>query len=1754
MPIVVTTGTASDGRLNRRYRLLAPLGAGAEGEVWLGEDEQRERARRAIKVVRGVADEEARARLAGEFRRLAALAHRRLVAVYDLETADGGAVLPRGTLFFTADYVDGVEPGAALLRGPPAARPLALITIAEDVAEALAHVHAAGLVHHDVKPDNIVVDNDGRATLLDLGLGTARAVAGVARGTLAYMAPEALAGDSDPRADLYALGATLYHAAAGRPPFVAPSPSALVRAILDERALAVEGLAPWLPAPLAALIMKLLAPRAAARHSSALVLLEDLARVRESLGYDERALAVPGLRKKRRGARGGAAASAGLGPPPPGLLPPPLVEREAALAALDAVFTALAQRRAEVAVIGVGGAPGVGKTRLIEDALRRQQLKVAAGRQEPITVLGDRWERIWRADPGLRPQVPAPGREGEAAALCAEQVAKAVARLAADRPVVVHLADAEHDERSAALVALLLAGEAPGGWLVVAERGEGGDTFASTGSTGALADASGLVGAGDGGAAPSEGPTSTLLAVPLSPLSADGVAALVSGMLGRDETPSLLRFAHGLARATGGVPRLVVEAVRAASGRAGVTEVESLAIDEIAGGGAFDEVVRRRVAALGAGARILCEALSVWCQAQSDAPVADLAALAGLEGASADVELGALAAKALVDLRGGRVGFPSSAHAQAIYTSVPAARRQALHRAARARLEASPSPPLGAVARHAAAAGRGGDAAALAIDAARLARELGDLRGAYEHAADAARLGDGALAIDALLLQAELGAVLGRYDEALTAARKAAATRDGSRRRRAEQVVARVLARRGDLDGAAQVLTRVVAEAAAEAADEECLGQLARLDVARAKYAEALAVVGAPEVEPPTVGPVTRGRAERLEATGLAALYSGDLARADRAFTRLAEAAAAGRDPALGARAHGLLGMLAHARGQLGAAAAAYGEALAEARAAGDVHGAAAFALNRAAALMEQGAFGEVLGLTAAAIRDLRRLGGGKELPAALFNRGTALCALGDLAAARRAAVEADREARARGLPQLEMYAAMLSGDVARREGQGERALSAYDRAEALARERGAARERVLADLARAEVLAELGRFAAADEALARAQASAAGDEDEGRIALCRARVGLAKGQVTRGMAEKTARIALELRQSGRTDQAWRAELCAARLWARLAEPGLGETHLSAAQKGFSAIVALCPEARREGLRTDPDACALAAAEAERFGHSTVPARVAEPGAADAGLDPDRRALDGPAASDGPRVVRLLRLAKRLNSELRLERLLDDVIDAAVELSAAERGFLLLYEAGGPLSIRVARNIDQRALEGDELALSRSIAERAASTGEPVLTVDASGDDRFGGAASVGFLRLRSVLCVPLAVKGRVVGALYLDHRFRRAAFDDDAKRLLLDLADIAAVALDNAQLVADNERRRHEIVKLNERLEERLRASQDELDGARAQLAASGGLELRYAYDALVGRSPRMLELLRLLDRATATSLPVVIHGESGTGKELVARALHENGARKQGSFVSLNCGAVPESLLEAELFGHVRGAFTGADRDRRGLFEVADGGTLFLDEIADTSPAMQTKLLRALQEGEVRRVGGDRPKKVDVRIVAASNRDLRKLVAEGKFREDLFYRLHVVRIDVPALRERSEDIPALAAHVLSRLGERGATPTVKRLDRAALARLVAYPWPGNVRELENELARAAALGGEVIGVADLSPPIAAADPLRPPPMPEDLAMRPRVEHLERSLLREALGRTQGNQTAAARLLGLSRFGLQKKLRRYGL
>ena len=321
--------------------------------------------------------------------------------------------------------------------------------------------------------------------------------------------------------------------------------------------------------------------------------------------------------------------------------------------------------------------------------------------------------------------------------------------------------------------------------------------------------------------------------------------------------------------------------------------------------------------------------------------------------------------------------------------------------------------------------------------------------------------------------------------------------------------------------------------------------------------------------------------------------------------------------------------------------------------------------------------------------------------------------------------------------------------------------------------------------------------------------------------------------------------------------------------------------------------------------------------------------------------------------------------------------------------------------------------------------------------------------------------------------------------------------------------------------------------------------------------LEDRYRFEGLVGRSRQMRELFDLLETVSASTSTVLVTGETGTGKELAARAIHHNSRRRAHRFVALNCSAVPETLLEAELFGHVRGAYTGAVANRAGRFEIADRGTLFLDEVGTMSVALQAKLLRVLQERELERIGDTRTIKIDVRVIAATNADLPQLVQDGLFREDLYYRLNVIPIGLPPLRERREDIPLLVRHFVNRLSQQQTPAREVTVTQEAMRRMMAYGWPGNIRQLENAVERALALGGErtQIDVEDLPPELKNSAALEQPvavTLPDGGVELPAfIANIERGLISQALNETDGNKQRAAQLLGLKRTTLVEKVRR---
>ncbi len=498
---------------------------------------------------------------------------------------------------------------------------------------------------------------------------------------------------------------------------------------------------------------------------------------------------------------------------------------------------------------------------------------------------------------------------------------------------------------------------------------------------------------------------------------------------------------------------------------------------------------------------------------------------------------------------------------------------------------------------------------------------------------------------------------------------------------------------------------------------------------------------------------------------------------------------------------------------------------------------------------------------------------------------------------------------------------------------------------------------------------------------------------------------------------------------------------------------------------------------------------------------------------------------------------RLLEIGKAVLAERDVDRVLTRALDGLIELCGAERGMVLLFDPEGEAVFEQARNIGQSDIEDPEFEVSRTILERVREEGEPFWSENVLDDATISDRTSVIRLSILSVICHPIRHEGRTFGVVYLDNRSVRGMFTGEVAALVATFSDFISLAAHGAL-----ERRR-----LHQKID-----------------ALSEQLRERYDFSAIVGQDPAMVRVLRLVAQVADSEATVLVTGESGTGKELVARALHANSRRRARPFVPVNCGALPESLLESELFGHVRGAFTGAVQDNPGWFERAQGGTLFLDEVGELSPALQVKLLRILENGEYARVGSTQVRRADARIVAATNRDLGRLVQAGKVREDFLYRLKVIEVELPPLRERRSDVPLLVRHLLARLNERHGGG--KRLSRAAEELLCLHDWPGNVRELSNVLQRAVLLSeGETIEPEDLPETIAgratgaaaggAANGGEPaPPGGFREAKRRAVERFERDYLERCLRLAEGNISRAARAAGIDYKNFYVKLQRYGI
>ena len=1663
-------------KIDDRYRILQSLGAGAAGGVYLVADRFRGGPPLALKRIHARADDLLRASFEREFVALSGLSLPGVARVIDFGLGadpDGdGDQGPADQPFFTRTFVAGRSLAEALADAQPVQRVGTFL----EVLRVVAPLHRMGVTHGDLKPGNIIVDDGGGAHVIDFGLAQLPTDQTRQRGvgTPEFMAPELLRGGAPSVAtDVYALGATLWTSLAGAPPF----------ANLGHRALAARlaGARPEVPPDLDDLSQRALAVAVRALDPDPLARLPTVEELHVAL-----AELLPGRASGKKEPdlqqRGFVA------PRPRG--------HEDVLAQLDARVTARVDGAAQdQAAVVLAGGRGGGKSTVLREL--KWRLQVRGVRVIEVSI---------RDGVGLAPVVAAmrqarlfAGEESAGGDQQAEDGAVGTQHPGSD-PVAAACGDGmavQEQLLAEELGRLLVAVTQRGKTAVLVDDLDAAEHLVSTCLRMAIhadgAERVALVATAVDPGLPGLLALGARSLVELPALDQDDIAALCADALGPAD-PALVR---ALEKHSRGVPGILVDALSVLARRHGATAEDVLALPV---GDAGEAAAVARLTAVDAAIHPMLEALAVvgvpvnpelllagpwrrWREggrgAGSGGPTVH-----GEHGVEDDrmalqaaVEAGVLAhleEKVVLADRGiaavllERLGHDAVVErAQGLLNSDFG---EALAPGERARLavRAEDEDAIRTLVPVAVAALRLARAHRLAIDlleafitvarpeqrnAARLElSELCETVGRYEEARRAALsvIDDESASAEqrarAAVLSGRAATAEGRFDEAVGVLRLVPVDADATTRAGAFSALAKVHLRRGDYDA---VQDAVAAGLACAKADDAV-------------------------------------RIELLTSAGMVESYRGDHNAARAQYHEalvLAEAAGSERDQA---NVRTYLAIDHHRAGDHRTARDLYEQSLAMARRLGDVGGMATFALNLGAISFELGQLVKSAEHYEMAARYARRAAKASTDVMARVNLANLHVYLGLHERARMEADSAFNDASEAGMKLAAAQASAVLGDVAARLGDVDTALMRYD--DAIARYRNLGQRREMAEWTLDAAAALLDRGGPADGSAAAARLAEAreiiqGDDLEEfslklRLLLARARADA--GDEVGALAELDEVIRLS-QAPDQQEVLWQALSAKSVVHTLRGDEVAQRQSDHQAMEVLESIATRLPRDFREPFWHDPR-------------RREVRRRLGIRASQEVQVQMQQTSTFHGAPLEA-RAARLLEIIKRLASERDMDRLLERITDSAIELSGAERGFVLLVDPDGKLEPKLVRTAGMQAAD-PHVAFSQSIAEAVLIDGEPIITIDARDDRRLNEYMSVHKLMLKSVACLPIRGRLGTAGVLYLEHRMRRGRFEEADIDLLFAFADQAAIALENARLMAENERRTLELEQANVELaaanaevERVLMARTAELQETQIELDRARQ-ELRGAYErhGIVGNSAAMRAVFAVVDRVREASVPVVIQGESGTGKELVARAIHYGGPRSKAPFVAINCAAIPEPLLESELFGHVRGAFTGADRDKRGVMMQANGGTLFLDEVGDMPSKMQVDLLRVLQDGRVRPVGGDRDEQVEVRIIAASNKSLADLVAKGQFREDLYYRLNVVELRLPPLRERPEDVPLLCDHFLQKFAERDGVEA-KRISRDALARLAEHPMPGNVRQLEHVLLNAWVLvEGPVIGREDLA------------------------------------------------------------------
>ncbi|HEV8202222.1 MAG TPA: sigma 54-interacting transcriptional regulator [Candidatus Polarisedimenticolia bacterium] len=1804
--------------LNGRWEIVRRLGEGGMGEVYLAHDRHQSGRPVALKILRAAALEgDALEHFRDEFRSLARLRHPNLVEVFDFGQVEGGKSFADGKSsaeatsfidgapFLTQELVDG--PSLAAL--PRATRRADFESIATQALRALDAIHAEGWLHNDLKPQNILISPPLRVRLVDFGLARRLSAEGPAApsGTLHYLAPERLqAATPDRRSDLYALGAVLYESLTGRTPFEGKSAGALVTAILHGGAAPPRALETSIPERWERLVLRLLERDPKNRFASAEEALAALhAGSREPHPRDTaetfagrlRSAALTG--RDDEVARLDAAIAAHLG------------AARAPGVATQAATAPEAGGRAPGRIVMVGGTAGSGKSRLVEEA--RQRLQLASGRTlsgradefgghalQPFDQVLAAGRTAGRLPVALEPALeqalgPASGQRGvrlERTEIVAS-LARALDALADGKPGVLFLEDL-HWASPAALDLLehLAVRETASPWLIVLTLRDDASRLAARWS--ALAGRPGVS------------------RIDLAPMEVARIERVLEAMLPFEKPPArLAERLHALKLNQPFHGEEILKSLFEAgflTHRGDAWSLSERAYQDLPLPESIADRVLRRFDTLPKTQAELARLLAIFGKPTPLATLTRAFELAAGRRSKADprLEIEALARLGLVSITWGedasmQASIAQSSVRQALARRLPAARRRALHRAALQAIEAVE--PGAAAARvedlayHAAEAGERESAARYLLAAAGRASAVFDTAGEAGHlrrALEFIPLSDRAARLETTgsLVEA-VASNLGDYRGGLQIARqlRSEAQRAGSRT--AEICALRYesfcLGFLGKTAAAERIGRRAIAMARTPFDPHELPATLGYLGILLARNGRPSEAVSVYEEAVPLARASGDDRMHLwiLNNAALTRLVIGDTAGTIALYDEVFEA---GRRLGATMIHYRGLGNIALARLDLGDLTGAV-DNLESARAWAREHTALEVAGQTARTLQSVQVLRGRYDLAAQASREARKSlelqGAPPDDSEAHELDGRLALGLGRVSEAMRHFQEGLAEARRRHEPIQEMYLliALAEGSLAAgtatnamdpRAGGPKEAASNATRALAIARRLDHDRGQFLALRVQALAARRGGGSSPSRAAIERIDDTALRFADRLERGLLLATLDLDTGQPA-SAATRLRSIIRTAADAGASELEWRARAALARA---LETTGTEDQARRAWQEAATVIRTAAGEIEDAAMKDDylkqPDRENLL-----RQADKIAPRRAPAPGDTDVPSPPSPAVAEAPspsspagteASSRRPEVrypaaedespissrtaertlATLFEITQVINTIRDPEKLLNRVMDLAIENVRAERGVIFLFgEQGEEMEPVVARNVERQTIK-DATEYSRTIL-REAGRGRPILSHDALQDNRFREYRSVARLHIRSLMCVPLSLRGRTIGTVYVDTRAPGVVFDREDLRFLESFAAQAAVAVENARLFEG-------VRKENESLKQQVRE--------------------RYGFESLVGRSRRMHDLIEILARVAPSNLPVLILGESGTGKELVARAIHQNSPRRDRSFQTENCAAFGDTLLESQLFGHVRGAFTGADTSHRGLFEQADGGTLFLDEVGDMSLAMQSKLLRVLQNGEIRPVGSEQVKRVNVRVVSATNRPLEELIREKKFREDLYYRLRGVPVALPALRDRRDDIPLLVDHFLGRLARENGGTRLKA-EPALLHHLARLDWRGNVRELENTIYRLALYAEDGVisaeaarrdlelmdsssltgGSASMgagpstnlqsggggSVPRAAREPGEP-------RMRPRSVELSRAEIKRALSEASGSRDEAARILQVSRATLFRKMKDHGL